>query len=341
MRRLWTVAALVLAALPAFAADVPAPVAEVGRKLAAGDYKGVTAGMVSRDGEVLFEAYAPGHGAKERHDIRSATKSITAILVGDLVADGSLKSVNTKISDILPDLFAHMPAGDDRRDITVEDALTMRTGLACDDWSPASVGHEDKMYKTRDWMAFLLSQPLAYEVGKQFSYCTGGVVLLGRVIEKLAGMPVPKYADERLFGPLGIDGARWRDTPTGHTDTGGHIRLTLGDLHSLGRLMLAGGDWQGKRLIARDWFEAMTRVQTTVPGRGEKYGYLWWLNSGEVAGKPVSIMFAHGNGGNFILVVPELGLVGAFTGTNFGKPEQMVPLQVFTREIVPALVRAK
>jgi len=326
---------LFVAAVPASAID---EIDTIANDLAEGKYKGITGGMVSVSGETLFEAYAPGYSADKKHDIRSATKSITALLIGELIADRTLKSINTKLSTLLPDEFAHMPRRDLRRDITVKDALTMRTGLACNDWEPASVGHEDKMYQTDDWAAFLLSQPLAYERGKHFSYCTGGVVLLGRVIEKLAGVSVPEFARERLFGPLGIEGANWEKTPKGYADTGGHLRLTLQDLHTIGRLVLAKGVWGGEQVVDRKWLAAATSEQTSIPERREKYGYLWWRDSGEVKGKSVTLLYAHGNGGNFIFVVPELNLVASFTGKNYGKPTQFIPNRIIAQKIVPLLV---
>ena len=310
----------------------------IAERLERGDYRGIQGAMVSVGGERVLEAYSRGNDVNTRHDIRSATKSITALLVGELVEDGSLRRVRTPIADLIPDSFADLPDDDPRRDITVEDALTMRTGLACDDWAPASVGHEDKMYRTDDWAEFLLSQPFAHERGEHFSYCTGGVVLLGRVIETLAGQSVPDFAEERLFAPLGIEGARWDETPKGHTDTGGHLRLRLQDLHAIGMLVAQQGRWDGQAIVARDWIETATRAHTNIPNRRERYGYLWWFDQGEVKGQAVSLQFAHGNGGNFIFIVPELELVAAFNGRNYGKPEQFIPMQILTQEIVPALI---
>ena len=329
---------LMLGFAPVHAAD---EIESIAKDLTEGKFKGITGGMVSVDGEILFEAYAPGYNADKKHDIRSATKSITALLIGELIDDGSLKNVKVKLSKILPEEFSHMAKGDPRRKITVEDALTMRTGLACNDWAQASVGHEDKMYKTRDWAAFLLSQPLAYERGKHFSYCTGGVVLLGRVIQKLAGAPVPEFAEQRLFGPLGISGAKWEKTPRGYTDTGGHLRLTLENLHKIGRLVLENGVWDGETIVDTKWLETATSEQTSIPERREKYGYLWWRDSGEVKGKKVTLLYAHGNGGNFIFIVPELDLVASFTGKNYGKRTQFIPNQLVAQKIVPALIAGK
>lgn len=339
LTRLFSAPLLALALAPSGGAAAAAPEALAGfaRSLAAGDYPGVTGALVSRGGGILVEAYARGYGPDRQHDIRSATKSVTAILVGELLEDGRLESLDTPLSELLPEEFGRIPLQDPRRAISVEDVLTMRTGLACDDWVPSSVGHEDKMYETPDWVAFLLRQPLSHEVGEHFSYCTGGVVALGRVIERLSGRSVPQLADERLFGPLGIEGARWAETPTGHTDTGGHLRLTLRDLHRVGQLILAGGEWEGERLIRSSWVESMTSEHTTVPGRASRYGYLWWLNRSPPEGPPYRLLFAHGNGGNFVFVVPELEVVAAFTGRNYNSPEQFLPARLLVETLIPAL----
>ena len=323
-------------------AEVPkeaqAVMQEIARGMTAGEIEGITGGIVSIGGDVAMEAYAPGNSADKQHDIRSATKSITALLVGELIEDGSLKSVKVRLSDLLPDEFSHMAKDDLRRKITVEDALTMRTGLACNDWVPSSVGNEDKMYETDDWANFLLTKPVAYERGKHFSYCTGGVVLLGRVIAKLSGKSVPDFANERLFRPLGIKGARWDQTPTGHTDTGGHLRLKLRDLHTLGLMVHADGKWGSAQLVSPKWLKEATSEQTRIYERRERFGYLWWLDGGKVKGKDVSLIYAHGNGGNFIFIVPELDLVAAFTGKNYGKRTQFIPNQLVAQKILPALI---
>ncbi|GHF20175.1 penicillin-binding protein [Kordiimonas sediminis] len=313
------------------------PINSVVSKLERGDYEGVNGMMITHGGRT-WVAYSPKGNPVRKQDIRSATKSITAILVGELLEDKRLKSVKVRVADILPEEFAHMEKDDPRRSIQVRDLLTMQSGLACDDWVPSSVGQEDKMYKTNDWAAFILSQPVAYERGQHFSYCTGGVVLLGRLLEKLSGQPVPEFARERLFAPLGINGEKWDKTPKGFTDTGGHLRITLADLHKIGLLVQQGGVWEGVQLIEPDWLSEMTSKHASVPGRRETYGYLWWrmmFPAGE--GKEVLALYAHGNGGNFTFFFPDLDLVATFTATNYGSRKQFIPMRILMQEILPAL----
>lgn len=308
-------------------------------KVADGGYDGVN-GMAVTIGSDSRVAYAPGGGADHTQDIRSATKSITAILVGELLDDGSLKSTDVRLSDILTAEFGGVPENDPKRLITIQDLLTMRGGLACDDWVPASVGQEDKMYQTSDWVAFYLSQPVAYDRGKHFSYCTGGVIALGRIIEKLSGKSVPDYAQERLFGPLGITSAVWDSTPKGHTDTGGHLKLTLDDFHKIGLLLQSDGMWGDKRVIEADWLRVMLAEHARVPERRERYGYLWWRIDFPVGEQTTPVFYAHGNSGNFTFWMPEYDLVATFTATNYGTRQQFIPMKILATEILPAVSAA-
>lgn len=300
-------------------------------------WSGVTSMIVTVSGKTEIEIYADGAAPTDMHDIRSATKSITAILVGELFEDGLLASTDQPVAELLPARFSDLTSDDPKRDMTVSDLLTMRTGLACDDWVPASVGHEDKMYETDDWVGFLLSHPVAHDPGQHFSYCTGGVVLLGELIETLSGQSVTEFSAARLFGPAGITSAKWAKTPTGGTDTGGHLELTASDLHRIGTLV---HDNPGE-IIAPDWLSEMTGYKTDVYERRSTYGYLWWRDTVEIDGQTIDYHYAHGNGGNFVFIVPALDLVASFTGTNYGSRLQFQPVMILRDRIIPAALSSQ
>jgi CubicO group peptidase (beta-lactamase class C family) len=333
MMRVFLACFFLLASTAASADEIELVAAEI----AAGKIDGVTAMTLSIDGAVVADVHARG-GAPKPYDIRSATKSITALLIGALIGEGKLASVEESVAALVPAAFADIPEGDERRKITVENLLTMRSGLACDDCAPASVGHEDKMYETKNWTAFLLSQPFAHERGKHFSYCTGGVVLLGRVIEALSGESVPEFAARTLFAPLGISKVRWEKIPEGGADTGGHLRISASDLEKIGRLVLRRGQWDGRQILPADWIEAATKKQTDVTERKFDYGYLWWLDNIERDGIAHPVVFAMGNGGNFIFVLPNQQAIVAFTAKNFNSPQQFLPATLLRERILPALL---
>jgi CubicO group peptidase (beta-lactamase class C family) len=109
---------------------------------------GLRSFLVIRHGKLVSETYWNGADADTLQDLRSATKSITSLLVGVAIADGAISGTGASIGEHLEVPVALQP-------ITVGDLLTMRSGLACDDRDPASPGHEDTMYGQRDWVSFL------------------------------------------------------------------------------------------------------------------------------------------------------------------------------------------
>lgn len=93
------------------------------------DLKGI---VILRHGKLVAEAYFNGDDANTLHDIRSAAKSVTAVLVGIAIDRGIIKSVDDSIADYLPGL-----PRDGKETITIHNLLNMRSGLDADDGDPA------------------------------------------------------------------------------------------------------------------------------------------------------------------------------------------------------------
>ncbi len=329
-------AGLVLTAFVARAAE-PAPAAEprplavaaerLAAELARGEHPGITSFWLSVAGERLAGWSAP-ELERQPPDLRSATKSITALLVGIAIDRGELPGVDAKVIDLLPELRSELAKDPRKAAMTLADLLTMRSGLDCDDWDPKSPGHEDRMYRQRDWLAFWAKQALRAAPGERYSYCTGNAVALGRILAHATGMGADAYAEAVLLAPLGVTGARWARWYGGKdVDTGGHLRLSPQGLLKIGEMLLAGGRGQGRQIVSAAWLAQMTREWTAVPERPQRYGFLWWLDSTRSAGLPASrLQLAWGNGGNFLVVLPELETVAVFTGTRFNRPNALEPL---------------
>lgn len=301
-------------------------------EISAGLYPGLAAMQLSVAGKQTLTAYAPGYDHKSVFDIRSATKSITALLAGQILHQYQIP-VTATIGELLP---AKAPQAGHHK-LRLQDLLTMRSGLACNDWQPASVGHEDLMYQQPNWVAFWQQLPFAHQPGQQFSYCTGNVLALGMILQHRTGADLANWAAASLFEPLQVRSARWQRTPEGRIDSGGHLQLTLGDLHKIGELVLAQGLWQQQQVVPADWIKAMLTQHSQPDDRAEHYGYLWW--SREMSG--VQVYYAHGNGGNFVFVVPELALVASFTGTNFNHRRQFVPMKLLAERLIPQFRKSK
>jgi CubicO group peptidase (beta-lactamase class C family) len=303
-----------------------------------GDHRDVLSFHLIRNGQVVAKA---GEDATRRSppDLRSATKSVTALLVGIALERGHIPSLQARVADLLPEYRDALQSDPKKAAITVEDLLTMRSGLDCDDWDPKSPGHEDTMYEKRDWLAFWAAVPAREPTGKRFSYCTGNVIALGAIVARGSGMRLDEFALRHLFVPLGIDSAKWESWNRGkEVDSGGHLRLPARDFAKIGELVLGQGEWQGKRIVSKEWVTRMTAAHTDIPGRKQRYGYLWWVDETSQPGLPKTrILMAMGNGGNLLIVMPELSAVAAFTGKRFNQPNALEPLVWIRDRILPAL----
>jgi CubicO group peptidase (beta-lactamase class C family) len=311
----------------------------LGERIHDNTFQRITSVLVLRDGKLVYEGYWNGTGRDTRHDIRSASKSVTSILIGQAIARGALSGVDAKVFD----LFVGRPAWknpDPRKlRITVEDLLTMSSLLECDDSNDASSGNEERMYVTEDWLGFFLDLPIKgfpswvpkpqdSPFGRSFSYCTAGVFALGRVLEKATGRTVPDFARDNLFAPLGIDQVDWKFSPLGEAQTGGGTGLRSRDLGKLGQLYLDGGRWHGKQVVPQKWVEVSTAAHVQA-SETDTYGYLWWRRDFVAGDRTYPAFYMSGNGGNKVVVVPSAKLVAVITSTFYnsrGMHEQTAKL---------------
>src|SRR6202162_3194812 len=229
-----------------------------------GEFNKIGSVLIARHGKLAYEDYFDGDSATLR-DTRSATKSITDILIGIAIDEHKLSGVDAKILALLPEHARRVQNPDPRKTgITVEDFLTMSSPLECDDWNDASRGNEERMYLVEDWAQFLLDLPIrgrmrvgehaeAPPYGRYFSYCTGGVFTLSEVLQKATGARADHYASEKLFQMLGITNVEWVYSPMNVPQTGGGLRLTSRDLLKVAQLYLNGGGGRRRRLGSEKW----------------------------------------------------------------------------------------
>lgn len=314
------------------------PLAVLASEITSGRHPGIEGLVIVRDGHVLASSTSPGL-TDEGLDIRSATKSVTALLIGIAQDRGYLGSLDQPVIERLPEYAKWLRKDPRKARIRISDLLTMRSGLDCDDWNPESPGHEDRMYRRRDWIRFWARTPMRSDPGSEYAYCTGNVIALGRLLANAVGKPVPEFAQEALFAPLGITRARWAQWNGGRdADTGGHLRIHPRDLARIGELVLGGGSYHGARIVSTGWIAKMTTEHTDIPGRGQRYGYLWWLDQTRNPALPATrLQMAWGNGGNFLIVLPELSTVVAFAGSRYNRDDALEPLIWMRDRVLPAL----
>ncbi|MGB3544173.1 serine hydrolase domain-containing protein [Rubrivirga sp.] len=288
--------------------------------------------LVVRGGVLAFEEYYNGHGRDNPHDIRSATKSVTSPLTGIAVERGAVAGVDAPVMDYLR---AGYPDIQDKGDISIRHLLTVSSGLDCDDGDPGTWGQEDRMYRSEDWVGHLLSLSRPHASGDTTRYCTGGVVALEEAIARGSGRDLAAFA-AALFSPLGIENYRWARFDGGRkVDAGGHLLLTPQAMAKVGMLVLQRGEWDGRQVVSEEWVERSARPRTEISGVA--YGYLWWSDTVRYGEKSVEVVYASGNGGQMIFVVPEYDVVAAFTAGYSNSERSRVVFELFRNAALPSV----
>ncbi len=313
-----------------------------------GKFESITSVLVALNGRLAFEAYFDEEGREALRNTRSATKTVTGMLLGQAIADGLVQGVKTPVLPLLAPQFAQWRAHAKKKAITFEDLITMSGPLECDDWDQWSRGNEERMYLVEDWVDFYWSlpnrgfpewnpKPEASPYGRAFSYCTAGVTTAGVALTSAVKQPLDQYAMRRLFTPLGISQAQWQKLPLGPVQTGGGLSLRSRDLLKLGQVYLDQGRWQGKQVIAPDWVSQSLQPRARMED-GTDYGYLWWLHQLQVGDRKVPTYAMNGAGGNTVQIVPELNAVVVITTTNYQvRNAPKLTMQLLTGQVLPAL----
>ena len=309
------------AALAAVSDNPGAPTRQLARQLddlfadeALGETRAV---IVIQDGQIAAERYAPGYDADTRFVSWSMAKTVTAVMIGMLVADGQLRL------DDSPPVPEWQRPGDPRGEITLRQLLQMRAGLRhTEAGDPPYDSSEVRMLflDGRDDMAqWAKEQPLEAEPGAKFEYSSNTTVILAdiaaRVIAKgsedadTRRRAVTEFLQARLFGPLGMTSVVPEFDASGTLIGGSLIHASARDWAKFGEFLRNGGSVGGAQLVPRRWVEFMT---SSSP-RAEFYGAQTWLNVGAdnadnalyPIAEPQGVFAAIGHMGQYVIVSPR------------------------------------
>lgn len=175
----------------------------------------------------------------------------------------------------------------------------MRSGL-----EPTSFGNYGRWVSSRNWVRYVLEQPFTDEPGGRMLYSTGSTHVLSAILTKATGQSTLAYARARLARPLNIELPAWTADPQGVYFGGNEMALSPRALLAFGELYRNGGVHEGERILPESWIEDSWRRRTQSPFNGHGYGLGWWLRTS--GGHDVR--FAWGYGGQYVFIVPELGL---------------------------------
>jgi CubicO group peptidase (beta-lactamase class C family) len=272
----------------------------------AGGHEFMHALLVARNGKLVFEEYFGDFERNTLQHVQSTTKSFTSALVGIAIDRGEIGGVNDPMVDYLPE-YAHLFDGD-KVGITIQHCLMMAAGL---EWNEISTPTLDSTndnimgHMVPDYVAFVLAKPLVQEPGTVWYYNSGCPLTMGAILRNATGMPADDYAEQHLFGPLGVAPVVWPSINNGrHVGTHGSLYVRGRDMAKFGQLFLRDGVWGGEQVISAEWVAESTQPRLTVWGY-VRYGYQWWFE--EMSGYDVP--YTSGYGGQHIFIIPELDAV--------------------------------
>jgi CubicO group peptidase (beta-lactamase class C family) len=283
--------------------------------------------VVVRNGYVVVEATVCPFEPGSRHLVYSCTKSVVSALIGIAIDEGYIEGVDQLVLDFFPErTAANLDA--DKEAMMLEDVLTMSTGLECRDSYLYDWRGLSQMTRSKDWVQFMLDLPMAEEPGTRFEYCNGASFLLSAIIQETTGMSALEFANEHLFGPLGIIDVEWSFSPQGITIGWSDLHLTPHDIAKIGYLYLNEGRWDGEQVVSADWVKASTRKHISAKTLQDGYGYQWWVDGS-------SIYMALGYSGQYIVVVPDKDMVVVFV-SDLSENDFYVPQTLLNDFIIPA-----
>ena len=249
--------------LPAFAIDLtPAAEAALQRILDGGRDSHSDAVLVLKDGRELGHHYRGGTPPGPI-ELMSATKSIVALGIGQLIGQGRIKSLDQPVADFYPEWRQGR-----KRDITVRMLLSHTSGLQNVPMAPVEI------YPAPDAVQLALAVELDHAPGEGFSYNNKATNLLAGIIGKASGKPMDVFFREGLFAELGVVPGPWEKDRAGNPYAMAGLPLTAADAAKIGHLVLERGNWHGKQLVPADYIDAMLS-----PGQAldPSSGLLWWL----------------------------------------------------------------
>lgn len=317
--------------------------------------------IVSRRGELLLEYYAPNHSRTRLANIKSASKSVIAMLIGIAIDRKLIGSVDEPIVTFFPELKKDPEPR--KQKITIGDLLTMRSGL--ESTSGANYG---TWVGSRNWVRYVLTRPLVSAPGTDMEYSTGTSHLLSAILTKVTKTSTHAYAQRVLAGPLGFTLARWPRDPQGIDFGGNEMLMTPRQMLAIGELWRRRGETGsnsatgsagtgssgtgsnstgsnsrggGRRILPAAWVDTSCVPVTRSRYDSDRlYGQGWWIQT--IGGHQAC--FAWGFGGQYIFVFRELETVIVVTSSTARSDERFdyrrSLFDLIARHVLPAAAPA-
>jgi len=283
------------------------------KELSAEDEKYMTdrktcAYLVIQNNEIIYEKYFEDYDQSTITGSFSMAKTVNAILIGKLIEEGKIASVDDDVKKYVPQL-KQIPEGQ----LTIKDVITMSANIDWKEsyWNIFSMTAESYYGEDLDALMTKLKLRKNNQQGKIWEYQSCCTQILGYIIKNISGKTISEYTQEILWQPLGMENdALWStDKTNGIEKSFCCLNATARDFAKLGKFMLDKGQIDSTQIINAAWINDMVTPATylkTADGRTcDWYGYQTWIINYD----NLKIPYFRGIHGQFIYIIPDKNAV--------------------------------
>ena len=311
-------------------------------------YPNIHSILISKGNKLIYEQYYNGFEKDSLHDSRSSFKSITSLLVGIAIDKGLMKDVNQKVYTFFPGYKTFDNYDDRKKSMTIKDLLEMRSGFDCEEFNDTK-DCEDVMINTNDWVKFSLDLPMKNAPGKVWAYTSCDPMIISGIIKHVAHMSIVDFAKKYLFAPMGIVNYKWTVDSSGNGMTAGSFYIRPDDMLKIGQMVKDEGMYKGKHIISAKWIKESTIATIPIPDfsfvkssrstvaipQPTYYSYYWYREQLKTKEYTEDLLFASGNGGQYIMIIKKLDMVIIFTQGNYNDRRAKQAFDILARYIIP------
>ena len=267
--------------------------------------------LMFKNGYLVAENYFKIGKPDLQVNIHSVTKSINSALVGIALERGCLTSLDQKMMEYFPE-FTDRIRDARKNDITIRQMLQMRAGYP---WEEATAEGTDLLFSGFH-TSNVIDVPLAYDPGSDSAYSNLTAHILGIIVARACDTDLKSFAQDHLFGPLGIEPVFWQVDWDGNYLGFSDIHLSSTDLAKFGSLYMNDGKYNGIQVVPAQWVHDSLQIYSKKTWKirvsrnwGDNgYGYLWWsIKSGNYR-----YHLAWGHGGQQIILIDDLDMMIVF-----------------------------
>ena len=261
--------------------------------------RSVTAVVVLKDGSIAHESYYQDTSPEDLRISWSVAKSFLSALMGIVVEEGDIASIDDPVTKYAPNLVGTAYDG-----ASIRNVLNMASGVSFNEDYLDFNSDINKMGRVLAMGGSMDKFTASLEgrdraAGEAWQYVSIDTHVIGMVIRGATGRNISELMVENLLTPLGLEAdAHYLTDGNGVAFVLGGLNLRTRDYARLGQMFLQGGMYNGKQIVPADWVAQSTLPTAPTATGAVQYGYQWWMPADAADGE----YFARGVYGQYIYI---------------------------------------